>query len=41
MHEAEKVKEVKRAVGALDQYLTHGANFTFFKVKYNKHTNFA
>jgi hypothetical protein len=29
------------AVGALDQYLTQGANFTFFKVKYTKHTNFA
>lgn len=29
------------AVGALDQYLTAGSNFTFFKVKYNKHTNFA
>ena len=29
------------AVGALDQYLTANSNFTFFKVKYNKHTNFA
>lgn len=29
------------ATGALDQYLTANSNFTFFKVKYNKHTNFA
>lgn len=29
------------AKGALDQYLSHNANFTFWKVRYNKHTNFA
>lgn len=29
------------AVGALDQYLSANATFTFWKVRYNKHTNFA
>ena len=29
------------AQGAIDQYLSQGASFTFWKVKYNKHTNFA
>jgi hypothetical protein len=29
------------AQGALDQYLSASASFTFFKVRYNKHTNFA
>tara|TARA_B110000046_G_scaffold83623_1_gene91811 strand:+ start:1358 stop:2860 length:1503 start_codon:yes stop_codon:yes gene_type:complete len=29
------------AQGAIDQYLSQGASFTFWKVKYNKHTPFA
>mgnify|MGYP002050244551 FL=1 len=29
------------AQGALDTYLTANASFTFWKVRYNKHTNFA
>jgi len=29
------------AQGALDQYLSANASFTFWKVRYNKHTNFA
>ena len=29
------------AQGALDQYLSQNASFTFWKVRYNKHTNFA
>lgn len=29
------------AVGALDQYLSANATFTFWKIRYNKHTNFA
>jgi len=29
------------AKGALDQYLTANASFTFWKMRYNKHTNFA
>ena len=29
------------AVGALDQYLSANATFTYWKVRYNKHTNFA
>ena len=29
------------AVGALDQYLSANATFTYWKIRYNKHTNFA
>jgi hypothetical protein len=29
------------AVGALDQYLSANATYTFWKIRYNKHTNFA
>ena len=29
------------AVGALDQYLSANATFTYFKIRYNKHTPFA
>ena len=29
------------AQGALDTYLSANASFTFWKVRYNKHTNFA
>jgi hypothetical protein len=29
------------AQGAIDSYLSHNASFTFWKVKYNKHTPFA
>lgn len=29
------------AIGALDQYLSANATFTFFKIRYNKATNFA
>lgn len=29
------------AVGALDQYLSANATYTFFKIRYNKHTQFA
>jgi hypothetical protein len=29
------------AVGALDQYLSANASFTYWKIRYNKHTNFA
>lgn len=29
------------ATGAIDHYLTNQASFTFWKVRYNKHTNFA
>ena len=29
------------AQGALDAYLSQNATFTFWKVRYNKHTNFA
>ena len=29
------------AQGALDAYLSQNATFTFWKLRYNKHTNFA